>query len=529
MILVRVSTKEQEQEGFSQEAQERYLRDYAQRADLNVVKVFFIAESASRADQRKTFNEAISYLKQRGILHFVCEKVDRLLRNFKDTVMVEDWLAADETRRLHAPKNSLILHKNSSSQEKLVWGMHVVIAKNYTDNLSEEVRKGQLEKLRQGWLPAAPPLGYESVTENGRRIQREVPALVPLIRKMFELAATKRYTLKSLSPEMAKRGLLFNGHPVTVSTLQRLLHNPYYIGVISWNGQAYPGSHTPIISVDLFERVQAALSRSKNLLPRYRKHHPLYQGLVACTACDGLLVWETAKGHWYGKCPKPRNCSRSGFVREEVIDAQILDHLRALKAPHPNLVAWLKTNLKATLDAELAGRRSAQQELEAEKERIGVKVATLYDDRLDGRITLEMYDAKVISLRAQQADVSRQMKSLDSEDTSYLDSALDFVRLTQSAADEYMKSRSIDHKRELISELFDGLSLHEHNLSVDYNRRARWALTDVVPVGASAKVKFEPDDNSSTKQKRASVEPLHSTWLAMWTNIRTLFKAGVNS
>lgn len=194
--------------------------------------MFLISESASKADQRKTFNEVMAYLKKHQILHFACERVDRLLRNFKDAVMAEEWLDADEARRLHAPKNSLVLHKHSASQEKLVWGIHVVMAKNYTDNLSEEVRKGQLEKIRQGWFPTAPPPGYENVVEGGKKVQRVVPAVASLVVEMFKLAKTKRFTVKSLAQEITKRGLLIDGKPIKGDRVFRMLHNPYYVGVI---------------------------------------------------------------------------------------------------------------------------------------------------------------------------------------------------------------------------------------------------------------------------------------------------------
>ncbi|WP_405996495.1 recombinase family protein [Streptomyces sp. NBC_00986] len=521
--MVRVSSKEQEQEGYSLQAQERFLSDYCERVGLGAVKSFHISETASKVDQRKTFNETMVYLKKHQILHFVCEKVDRLLRNFKDTVMVEEWLEGNDTRRLHCPKNSLVLHKNSSSQDKFVWGMHVVVAKNYTDNLSEEVRKGQLEKIRQGWFPAAPPPGYENVLDGGKRVQRVVPTVAPLVVEMFKLAKTKRFTVKSLAREMTKRGLLIDGKPIKGDRVFRMLHNPYYVGVIRWNGKQYPGSHEPIVPVELFEQVQRTLSRSATQIQHYRKHHPLFQGFVTCAACDGLLVWETAKGYWYGKCPKPRSCSRRRFVRQEVIEEQLAGALSRLKAPRPRLTTWLKNELEAGLRSQLSLQEAAAEGLKQEGARIQAKLTILYDDRLEGRINAGEYDLKAVSLHAQQADLARQLRSLEAEDTSYLETAFSFVEMTQRAADEFAKSTDGERKRELISELFDKLILNGEQLQPHYNRRAAWLLTEILPITGSGNDKFGQSDSGSRETKKAPVGASRYSWRAVANSIRTLF------
>src|SRR6266545_6367619 len=114
VILARVSTKEQELEGYSLDAQERLLVEYSKQHALRVMRTFRISETASKKDERRTFDEMMRYVARNHIPHLVCEKVDRLLRNFKDTVMIEAWLEEDTARRLHLVKNSIVLHKNSA-------------------------------------------------------------------------------------------------------------------------------------------------------------------------------------------------------------------------------------------------------------------------------------------------------------------------------------------------------------------------------------------------------------------------------
>jgi hypothetical protein len=64
-----------------------------------------------------------------------------------------------------------------------------------------------MEKIRQGWLPTKPPLGYKTVGDKGHKIHIVDEEKTPLIRKMFELYATGNYSLKKLVQVMYKEGL----------------------------------------------------------------------------------------------------------------------------------------------------------------------------------------------------------------------------------------------------------------------------------------------------------------------------------
>ena len=91
VALARVSSREQEREGFSLDVQEDALRTYAQRHDGTIAKLYRIAETATRRDERKTFKELIAYAKEHaaeidGLLFY---KVDRAARNLYDYIELE--------------------------------------------------------------------------------------------------------------------------------------------------------------------------------------------------------------------------------------------------------------------------------------------------------------------------------------------------------------------------------------------------------------------------------------------------------
>jgi len=67
VALARVSSREQEREGFSLEIQEDALKKYAESNDGVIVKLFKIAETASKRDERTTFKEMIAYAKKHSV------------------------------------------------------------------------------------------------------------------------------------------------------------------------------------------------------------------------------------------------------------------------------------------------------------------------------------------------------------------------------------------------------------------------------------------------------------------------------
>ena len=93
ILWARVSTKEQAEEGYSLDAQIKLLRDYSQKNGLKIVKEFIVPESASGRQERKKFKEMLEYLENHPkVKHLICEKVDRITRNFQDAVKLDNWL-----------------------------------------------------------------------------------------------------------------------------------------------------------------------------------------------------------------------------------------------------------------------------------------------------------------------------------------------------------------------------------------------------------------------------------------------------
>ena len=136
VVYARVSSKEQEKEGFSIPAQLKLLKDYAAKEGFSVVQEYVDVETAKIAG-RASFGDMVTYLRAHpSVRVLLVEKTDRLYRNLKD------WVTIDELdMEVHLPKEGVVLSRDSRSSEKFMHGIKVLMAKNYIDNLSEEARE----------------------------------------------------------------------------------------------------------------------------------------------------------------------------------------------------------------------------------------------------------------------------------------------------------------------------------------------------------------------------------------------------
>src|SRR5215813_858280 len=141
VLYARVSSKDQEREGFSIPAQLRLLRDYAASKGFVIAREFTDVETAKESG-RTNFGQMVTYLKKQGGVcrTILVEKTDRLYRNIKDYGTLDELDV-----EIHLVKENEVIGRDSRSSEKFVHGIKVLMARNYSHNLSEETIKGLTE------------------------------------------------------------------------------------------------------------------------------------------------------------------------------------------------------------------------------------------------------------------------------------------------------------------------------------------------------------------------------------------------
>jgi site-specific DNA recombinase len=257
VLYARVSSKDQEREGFSIPAQLDLLRSYAASRGLTTAQEFVDVETAKQAG-RAAFGQMVAFAKKhRGRLVILVEKTDRLYRNLRDWVTLEELDA-----EIHLVKENVVLSPESRSHEKFMHGIKVLMAKNYVENLGEETKKGMAAKAKQGIWPSFAPPGYRNVAgPDGKRTIEPDPIDGPIITRLFERFAKGDVSIKMVAREFTT----VRGRRLYPSQIHQALRKRIYMGDFDFDGTTYSGTHAPIVDRETWERVQsAALCRMRH-------------------------------------------------------------------------------------------------------------------------------------------------------------------------------------------------------------------------------------------------------------------------
>jgi len=467
----RVSSKEQEETGYSLPSQEKLMKEYAGRKDFEMSKMFSVAESASGAKQRKVFSEMMAYLRKNKINMLLCEKVDRITRNFKEALVINDWLEEDSNRQIHFVKQNLIIHQNSKSDEKFRWDIEIVLAKKYIANLSEEVKKGQKEKIAQGWLPTKPPIGYKTIGDKGHKIHVIDKVNAPLVRKMFELYATGNYSVVGLEDEMYRLGLRsINGNRTLQSRIYELLQDPFYYGRMQWNGEVYPAKHEPLISKDLFEKAQTILKR-RGKTSLSTKHNSLFKSKIFCEGCGGVLSWELQKGTWYGHCNnhlKSRNCAKKTYIKEKDVVEQIDTVFVKIAPKSESVLKWIEELIREENADQIKVRETEIQRLNGLLVNVRKQKDKYFEATLNREVPREFCERKISECKEEESVIESALDRVVSLSDEYQELRLVIHDLAFKAKEIYQNA-TVDEKRLLFSQLFTNFTQNVYKITPIYN------------------------------------------------------------
>jgi site-specific DNA recombinase len=221
------------------------------------------------------------------------------------------------------------------SSEKFVHGIKVLMAKAYIDNLSEETRKGMLEKAQQGHWPSFAPIGYRNVKDGqGRKVITGDPEAGSLVTCVFDWHATGAYSLKDVTAMARDAGMRYrrSGRPIGVSTVHGILRNRLYAGSFEWLGEIYQGIHEPLVSADIWDAVQQTLDSRSATNIRAKPLFFSFTGLIRCGHCDCAVVAQMQRGKYiYYHCSGFRGKCPERYIRQEVLEEHYLDLLRKLR------------------------------------------------------------------------------------------------------------------------------------------------------------------------------------------------------
>lgn len=271
VAYVRVSTKEQVDEGNSLATQKRICNEYIVKHGYIPAEVFVEEGESAKTADRTELQKMLSYCadKKNGISAVIIYKIDRLARNSDDYSQL----------RLVLKKYGVEIKSTSEQFENNPVGRFMEntmanIAQLDNDIRSERCRNGMLDAVRQGRYVWGAPVGYKNDKIDGESniIPDEMSSLVV---STFEMVATALYPTDEVRKKMITQGLrLKSGKAPTKGYFYKLLQNETYCGFINKFGERHKGIFVAIVSIELFQQVQRVLKNKGRKISQYKSDNP---------------------------------------------------------------------------------------------------------------------------------------------------------------------------------------------------------------------------------------------------------------
>ncbi len=415
LTYLRVSSKGQvetelDPEGMSLPAQRRKCADKARESGLTVVdELVDSGVTATTIDQRGSYQQLIERVRTDESISFVMVyALSRLHRNWAEAGLMVMQLRNYGVRLLSATENI----DDSTPEGQMMLGVIFSVSGFQSAASSKDLQYKMTQKAVVGGTPGWVPPGYLNVREQfeGRSINTVAldPERAPFIPLTFEWFATGQYTYGDLQDKLTEAGFLsrpnrrYPARPVSIHTVDALLRNRYYLGYVNFSGVEYQGRHQPLVSQELFDRVQEVRRLMPGAGNRQRRYHHYLKGMLWCERCGRRLIVmrgksKTGELYFYYVCRgrQDRLCNLP-YVRVAQVEQAVASHYQTVSLSAP----------------------------------LRLKLANLFDQAVESEVG---QDAR------QQAQLRKRLAELDRQEDRYIELAVDpdwpKAKLTQKLRD----------------------------------------------------------------------------------------------
>lgn len=456
----RVSSDEQKDK-YSIPAQIEQQEKYAHEHNFKLVKTWEVSESAKEPG-RKGFNEMLSYAKKHKIAHVLFKKADRSARNETDAATIVR-LARTTDISFHFIEEGMVLNKHSKNHEFTIYMINCVIATLMPRDLSNNVTSAFIKKAKMGYYPTVAPYGYMNYRKSKGETSHIIvdPNKAPFVKRMYELYATGQYSYRSLAKKMSDEGFRMSPSvKCSKKNVETILNNCIYMGDFVFKGVRYEGKHEPIISRELYQKVQTIIKGQTTTRPNKRGF--LFSGLFKCSHCGCALVGELHKGRYiYYHCTgnKGGDCKRK-YIPEKKIEEALLDLLNSLKMSD-NTAKILMTAIKKRLKENTDYSQTQALEINKQIKLLQKRLSRLLDLYTDGDIDKSSYDSKNKQYQYELDGLLITLSKINKNPVKYIERARDLFELCKNAPEWYLQA-DFEKKRELLkilhsNFLYDGV------------------------------------------------------------------------
>lgn len=257
--------------------------------------------------------------------------------------------------------------------------------------------------------------------------------------------------------------------PISTSSVHKILRSRIYTGEFDWLGKRYQGTHVPLISTEVWERVQGVLDGRHTARIRGVEKDFLFTGMIKCGHCGCLLVGDIKKQKYiYYRCSHATQKCREPCVREEVLIEQFTDTLTRINMTD-SMFKWLTRALHESFSAVQLDHKDAVARLEKERLRLRERMKQIHIDNMDDKIEETIFNALTAQFREQGRKVARELELRNDSDLGNMDEGIAVLRIGRDAKQLFLEAE-LAVKKHVLSVVLSNCSFRDRKLSAIYRK-----------------------------------------------------------
>lgn len=459
-IYIRVSTREQAEEGYSISEQQERLIKYAEAMGWTIVKVYIDPGHSGGTMDRPGLQEMIANIKEVDIV--LVDKLDRLSRSLYDTLYMIQKVFGEQDVSFVSRNEAF---DTSTSFGRAMVGILAVFAELERERIKERMADGRNGRAKEGKWHGQPPTGYDYDKASGVLQINAYEAMQ--IREAFDLAA-QRVPLLEIVKGFHEKGYRTKTGTWRVESLRGILASRAYLGEVKHRGEWFPGLHTPLIDPELFDAVQVILAERSKANDKYKpgkRYASPLGGLIWCKHCGAKYLWRSGKERSYYSCGSRAKCDpklvkdpncKNKIYRDFRLENMIYDEIRQLKSD-PGYVEKLRTSVDTS---------EKQAVIEARIKALSSQISKLMDLYSLTDMPMEEVSAKVTPLAEEKKALTAELQTLQS---SLPEVSVDRVRELAEVFDAILATGDSHAIRAAVGELIDYLEIDGEKIHIHWN------------------------------------------------------------
>ena len=291
--------------------------------------------------------------------------------------------------------------------------------------------------------------------------------------------------------------------------MHELLSDAYFYGKIYWNNEVFQGKQQPLISRDVFDKVQTIIKR-KTKNPHFATHNSLFKSKMHCEGCEGLVTWEIQKGHWYGHCNNHgihKKCPKKTYIREEKVEEQLIGFFEKIAPKNNAVLEVIEEIITEENNKNVIERETEINRLSGLLSTVRKQKDKYFDAKINKDAPLEFCERKITECIEEESVLESALILASDKSDEYQELRLIIHELAYKSKEIYQKA-TIDEKRLLFSQIFTNIIQDGLRIKPNYTLAAEYLVNWVPKLNNN----YELNKNALFKAKTDNTVSVCADW-----------------